>query len=305
MVELRNVGLAREIAKIHGLRLGRIVSVAGQGSVNRVYVLSSDTSRFVIRFAIDPLRQDEFEVEAWCLAQAAAYGIPSPRVVACGNLRKIPYLIQTFAEGAPGTKARSLASWRLMAEYARVVHTIPITDDAPDGLFSRFGRDLDEAWRAHLNYNLDQLVATDALIRLGVYPADQQTRLRSALTRLEDVELFFGLCHGDLSLRNLLVPRVGAPVLIDWGSASAGPVPYGDLVPLVKAHRVTGDPSTAELHAFAAGLGTPLEGISDTLEGLLLLAALDSVRWAIDQRPDRLDGIVASARAHIQHAPQF
>jgi len=300
----RDEELVREIAELQGLRPGRVDPVRGQGSVNRVFVISSDTSRFVVRFPVDPLRRDEFDVETWCLTQADAHGIPSPQVVARGHLRKVPYLIQTFVEGTPATQHPAAESRRTLAAYARVVHTIPLTADAPDGLFSRFGRDLHLAWQAHLTYNRDQLSSDDLLIKLGVYPADLQPRLRSGLTRLGSLEWSYGLRHGDLAPRNLLVPPAGLPVLIDWGSASAGPVPYGDLLPAVKMHRATGQPSTADLHAYAADLGTPLEQVVDIIEDLLLLDALDLVRWAIDQRPDRLGDVVASAQLHIQAMQQ-
>lgn len=50
----------------------------------------------------------------------------------------------------------------------------------------------------------------------------------------------------------------------------------------------------------AVGLGVRLDEIRITLERLLLLDALDLVRWAIDQRPDRLPDSVISARACTQ-----
>ena len=281
----RDAALAGEIAALHGLRPDRIASVEGGGSVNRVFVVHSEGPRFAVRFPIDPLRKDEFEVEAWCLTRAAAHGIPSPRVIARGEVREIPYLIQSFVEGVPGASGGSDDPWKWLARYARTMHTIDITHDAPDGLFSRFGRDLPAAWRAHLAYNLEQLVETDPLLRLAVYRPDQQTRLRSAIERLGDVELDFGLCHGDLSPRNLIFPRSGPPVLIDWGTAAVGPVPYGDLLPVVKAHHATGEPSYTELPAFAETLGRSLPEGRHTLDDLMLLEALDLVRWAIDQRP--------------------
>lgn len=145
-----------------------------------------------------------------------------------------------------------------------------------------------------------KLTPADPLIELGVYPTGQQERLRAALLELNDADLAFGLSHGDLSLRNLVVPDTGDPVLIDWGSASAGPLPFGDLLPAVRAHRLIDDPSSAELEALAVGLGVRLDEIQKALERLLLLDALDLVRWAIDQRPDRLHDTIASARAHLQ-----
>jgi len=185
------------------------------------------------------------------------------------------------------------------------VHTIPLTADAPDGLFTRFGRDLRAAWQEHLDYNYSQLSPDDPLILLGIYPAELRQLIRSRLTRLRNHHWAFGLRHGDLAPRNLLAPPVGAPVLIDWGCASTGPIPYGDLLPAVKEHRATGNPSKADLNTYAADLGTPLDHVGDIVEDLLLLDALDLVRWAIDQRPDRLNDVAASAHLHIQHMQQL
>lgn len=296
----RDFRLAREIARRHGLASEDIAPIVGHGSVNHVWVTGAGAARSVIRFAIDPLRTNELEVEAWCLDKASTAGIPSPGVITQGCLRAVPYLIETFVQGASGNERRSPELWRTLGSYARTVHSIAVTDDAPAALFSRFGRDLHEAWKGHLAYNVAQLTPADPLIALGVYPAGKQERLRAALTELNDADPAFGLCHGDLSLRNLLVPDTCDPVLIDWGSASAGPLPFGDLLPAVRGHRLIDDPSSAELEAFAVGLGVRLEECWNTLESLLLLDALDLVRWAIDQRPDRLHDSIAAARACIE-----
>ncbi len=296
----RDFRLARDIARRHGLASKDLSPIVGHGSVNHVWVTGAGAARSVIRFAIDPLRTNELEVEAWCLDKAFTAGIPSPGVIAQGCLRDVPYLIETFVQGAPGNERRSPELWRTLGSYGRTVHSIAVTDDAPAALFSRFGRDLHEAWKAHLAYNVAQLAPADPLIALGAYPAGRQERLRVALTELNDADLAFGLRHGDLSLRNLLVPDAGEPVLIDWGSASAGPLPFGDLLPAVRAHQLIDDPSSAELEAFAVGLGVRLEESWNMLESLLLLDALDLVRWAIDQRPDRLHDSIASARGCIQ-----
>lgn len=287
--------LARAIAVTHGLRPAKITELRGMGSVNHVFIVDTDTSRCVIRFAIDPLRQNDFQVESWALAQAAMHGIPSPGVVAEGLHREVPYLVQTFVDGVSGTERRSPNLWRTLGEYARTVHAIPVSADAPEGLFSRFGRNLPAAWEAHLGYNLDQLVPADPLISLGAYRSHEQPRLRDAIPQLRSTEWKFGLNHGDLSPRNLLVPPRDKPVLIDWGSACAGPVPFNDLLPLAKAHQIEDNPSARDLDAFADGYGISLE-VGDTLEHLLLLSALDLVRWAIEQRPDLVSEVVASAR---------
>ncbi|MGI8577890.1 MAG: phosphotransferase [Nocardioidaceae bacterium] len=155
----RDESLAWAMADRHGLRPDAITRVEGHGSVNHVFVASSGTERFVIRFAKDARRKDEYQIEAWCLAQAAAHGIPSPAVVARGTASGVPYLIQTFVAGASGAASGGAASWQWLARYARALHTIDVTG-APEGLFSRFGRDLPAGWLAHLEYNVEQLTPT-------------------------------------------------------------------------------------------------------------------------------------------------
>jgi Ser/Thr protein kinase RdoA (MazF antagonist) len=295
----RDAQLAAAIAEVHGLHAPSVTPIVGEGSVNHVFVVRSGEGALVVRFAIDSARQDSIDVEAWALTQATAHGIPSPSVVATGHVSGVPYLVQAFVEGVSGTERRSLQQWRTLGEYASMVHAIPVTAEAPDALFSRFGRDLPQAWQAHLQYNMDQLVETDPLITLGVYEIGQQSTLRARIINLQATHWTFGLNHGDLSMRNLLVPEYGDPVLIDWGSARAGPSPFLDFMNLRTAHCQQDDPSDQELRAFADGYGVSLERIEETLEDLAVLEALDLVRWAIDQRPDLLEQVVESARWHV------
>lgn len=300
----RDAKLAAAIGELHGLYAPSITPIVGAGSANHVFVVRSGEETLVVRFAIDDARQDSVDVEAWALTQAARHGIPSPTVVATGSLSGVPYLVQTFVEGVSGTERRTPQLWRTLGEYASRLHEIPVTEDAPDALFSRFGRDLPQAWRAHVQYNLNQLVKTDPLIALGVYDIGQQSSLRARISNLEATDFTFGLNHGDLAISNLLVPEHGAPVLIDWGSARTGPSPFLDFLGLLTAHRLQGDPSGQEFLAFADGYGVSLDRILETLENLMTLDALDLVRWAIDQRPDLIAQIAESAREHVaRYAP--
>jgi aminoglycoside phosphotransferase (APT) family kinase protein len=119
-----------------------------------------------------------------------------------------------------------------------------------------------------VEYNLGELDATDPLLRMGVYSSKQQDRLRKTLTELREIPMRFGLSHGDLSIRNLLLPAGESPVLIDWGSASFGPVPLTDLLLLDRDARNTGSPSDAECQAFAedrAFLDNQVNGVESVL----------------------------------------
>jgi aminoglycoside phosphotransferase (APT) family kinase protein len=248
----------------------------------------------VVRIPVDPLRQGEFEVEQWCLEQAAVRGVPGPGVVGHGDVSGTPYIVLTYVEGCTVDEHGDLAAWETLGRYGRVAHGFD-WPSGPDGLFTRFGRDPGEAWRRHLLYNADRLTETDPLIGLGVYPARDQPRLRDVVSRLLDHDFEYGLRHGDLAPRNLLRTAEGSLVLLDWGQASVGPVPHGDLLAAFRSHLVEGHPTVAELDALSAGLGEPLDALEGVLRDLLVLEALDRVRWALDKRPDRVAGLVRDA----------
>ena len=295
----RDVALARRIAAAHGLPVQPVVELTGRGSVNHVFVVGLPGERWVVRFAVDPLRTDEFATETWCLRLAAAAGIPSPVPVAAGVLDGVRYGVQGFVEhvGRDAVQARDL--WETLGRAARKINELPVAADAPAGLFSRFGRDLAAAWRAHLSYHLAQLTCEDRLPALGVYPLAEQPRLREVVLALAETPMAFGLSHGDLARRNVLVRPDGALVLLDWGSASCGPVPYTDLLTLHHHHEQEDDPSASDLAAFGRGYGLSPGAFEPTLAAMRQLAALDLVRWAAERRPDRLPEVVGWARDEL------
>jgi aminoglycoside phosphotransferase (APT) family kinase protein len=275
------------------------MELSGLGSVNRVFTLGLGNDRCVVRFAIDPLRGDEFATEAWCLEVAKSHGLPGPETLASGTFCGVPYAIQRFVPHVPPDRVSRRDLWQTLGRYARRINDLPVTDDAPVGLFSRFGRDLPAAWQAHLAYNLAELTSEDPLISLGVYAPEEQPRLRSIISVLARTPMRFGLSHGDLAVRNVLVSPDGTLVLMDWGSASCGPVPYTDLLTLVRHHDQDDDPSTADLAAFGAGYGVDLSEIWHIVEAVRQVSALDLVRWAAERRPDRLAELVVLARREL------
>jgi aminoglycoside phosphotransferase (APT) family kinase protein len=295
----RDGALASRIAARHGLPVEPIEELTGRGSVNHVFVVGAPSHRFVIRFAVDPLRADEFATEAWCLQLARSAAIPSPETIAHGTLDGAAYGIQRFVSDAGRNRISRRRLWEMLGRYARTVNKAPLTADAPQGLYSRFGRDLSAAWQAHLAYNLAELTDEDHLLALQVYPRAAQPQLRGIIRGLAATTIEFGLSHGDLAARNVLVPPTGAPVLMDWGSASCGPVPFTDLLILQGQHDHTGDPRADELEAFSLGYGLDLDELAPTMDAMRRLTALDLVRWAVERRPDRLPELVPWARAEL------
>lgn len=295
----RGIEVARAVAARHGLD-GPFRVVEKRGAVNHVVVVGSGVDRFVVRCALDPEPDDEYATEGWCSRRASEYGIRTPEVVADGVIDGIAYGVQRFVDGVGGDVLADPELWSVLGRAGFAINQIGPDPSAPDRLFTRFGRDLPGAWDAHLAYHVDQLDTHDPLLRDGVYSARRQRLLRDTVTALEDHPMRFGLSHGDLTTRNLLVPQDDDPVLIDWGSASFGPVPWTDLLVLERNARDDGHPSRAELAACADALGVDLTEQRDVFATLWQLHLIDLVRWATERRPDRLAGCLEDLVAELE-----
>ena len=278
------------------------VEVLAGGNQNHAVRLRSRTSDVVLRFARDTRRltMDPFDVEQWCSGAAAEAGIATPPTVARAHVGGHSVIVQEFVPGAPAD-ASDLQAW---AAIGRVAGSLADIDPAgaPDGLFSRFGRDLDAAWLAHLDYNIAALGSGDPLLELGVYDPEQRAALRQILTDLRARPLRQGVSHGDLSTRNLIADTAGGYVVLDWGSAIAGPVPWTDLE-LIQRWHVTGDPvsevSASAWQAVLSGAGVSESTADELVPELQILHVLDVIRWALDRRPDRIQEFVLQARSAI------
>ena len=262
--------------------------------MNEVCVVGDPGDRYVVRARSGHGALAEFEAEAWCSAAARGVGLVTPRILFWGVEEGASYSVQEAVEGDSGERHRDDDLWRFLGESARKIASIDLRC-APEILFSRFGRDLSAAWRSHLFYNLDQLTLADPLIVLGAYGADELKVLRAMVSSISRQSFDQGLLHGDLALRNVLLPTVGEPVLIDWGSARTGPVPSTDLINLLRNRDDQQNPTDVEIDAFASGFGSGPELIQGVRD-LRVLHCLDVARWALDHAPERVEIAIADIR---------
>lgn len=290
--------LVPRLAERHGLPWGPIVDPPWPGVVNDVCVVGPPHDRHVIRARDGVSALAEFEREAWCADAARRAGILTPATVLWGVEGRVSYSVQEWMPGVSGEARRSDDLWRFLGECARAIAGIDLTR-APDGLFLRFGRDLADAWSAHLAYNLTQLTPADPLIRLGVYDETDRPALRAMVDTISDERVAFGLAHGDLALRNLIISPDGEPVLIDWGSAATGPVPSTDLIGLLRNRDEQQNPTDREIDAFIVGFAADPSAVRVALRDLRVLHSLDIVRWAPDAAPERVASTAADARAVV------
>lgn len=268
---------AVSIALLHGISPCQVQELPG-GNQNHAVRIADEKVDVVVRFAKDAdFVAETFDVETWCLGAAAKAGIRTSELVVRGHAYGTSYIILGYTPGSTAS-ADDPKAWEAVGLAAGAGASIELLE-APEALFSRFGRDLDAAWNAHLEYNLSMLGPSDPLMHLGVYEESDRSSLCEILSSLHGRQLKQGLVHGDLSSRNIIAGE--GYTVIDWGAAHAGPAPWGDLAILYRWH-VTND-RESPVSDMAWGRVLSSAGINRVyaeavLAEVVTLSALDVVR---------------------------
>ena len=281
-------------------RSGEAVDVRkhAQGANNDIYVASGSGEKFVVKLS-KPHREngalEEYRKEAWCAGRARALGVPTPQVMEVGVEAGRAFEVAAFVDGRPPLPADEAATWHALGSYARRIHEIPTTGwgvrFAEDGVFS-------ESWLAHLEYNINALVPGDELLARSVFDAAMSRKLRGEFERLRRTDFQFGLCHGDITLQNMLIGEGGTSWLLDWGCAAAAVVPHYEINEILR----TAKASPPLLEAFLDGYQLSTEtfvAMDRDLRALAAMREVDTLRWALDRKPDMIAPLSASARVVV------
>lgn len=283
--------LARIVQEI-GADDGSALRLHG-GEVNVTHRVTAPTGDVVVRFPRDRRRHDEFPVERWATRTAAAAGLPVARTLSTGAVHGVPFIVSEYVAQSQEPVERP---WSWLGSYARTIGTFDLSD-APASVFSRFGRDLEDAWRQHLAYNGAELRPDDPIAADGAYATSDLARIRSSLSGLEQTSFTFGLAHGDLAPRNLLsAGSAQPPVLIDWGGATTGPAPWTEARRAYEwafCDRTITEPEYAEL---LTALGLDPRSDNPTIAAMVVLHLIDVTRWPRDIRPDLYPAYVLRCR---------
>lgn len=270
----------------------------GQGSNNTNYLAGNGDKRVVVKLS-RPHREagalDEYRKEAWCASRARELDIATPEVLEFGVFDGRVFEVQSFVEGRTPLISEAESTWQALGDYARRIHSIPVTGWgrtlAADGHFA-------ESWTSHLEYNVAALRTDDELIARGVLTEASSLRLRGELECLVRRDFRFGLCHGDIALWNTLIDGNGTPWLLDWGCAASSVVPHYEINEIMR----TAKPSGPQLAAFLTGYGLSSKELTAMARELCVLAALreiDTLRWAIEKRPEMIASLAEGARRAV------
>jgi len=282
----------------------RILRILGRGSVNKVFIVEAPNTKLVVRMGDQNECLNEYTKEAWCIDKAAVRGVPVATVIDVGVIEEHAYMIQAYIAGDEGRDSHFPRShiWRQLGRYARLIHSIEVAgfgltlQDLTQG-------DSRESWLEYVNYNIESLNENDELIKLKVVTHSESRVVKEIFEDLKRKAFNFGLNHGDLSLKNVIVDESGKVNLLDWGSAEASIVPYHDLIQILKMNMLENDPDDTAIQSFLDGYGisqSEFELMRPTLDSLLILRAFDKLRWAIDWGLEGLKRFMTEARQAVE-----
>ncbi|GAB5387410.1 MAG: hypothetical protein Alpg2KO_03780 [Alphaproteobacteria bacterium] len=263
-----------------------LLPLSDQGECNIALGAEYTGRRVVVRLNRDRA-SDEFAKEHWCLGVAQEAGLSVPQSLGFGQSDGWNYAIHSDGGRTPALQSGAKSQiklWRWLGQQASLLQGIHVSgfgeklEAGTDGHFT-------DIWDSYLTGNLAAL--PEEAVAFGL-PAKDTEWLAQRLKQLEQGNHSIGLCHGDLSLRNVVINEAGQPCLIDWGCAHAHVAPQYDLWEVLRQH----GPDSPECAAFLEGLGIcdRDDQIQKTCQALdvLLLCAFDLMRWARDRAPDKL-----------------
>jgi len=190
------------VKKDLGEEVRSISEILTFGSVNNVYNVTTERGSYIIRINDAENKRLEFLKEEWCINAVTKIGIPSPCIIKNEIIDGYPYMIQEKIEGVNGStcsKEVQLKIYNFLGECARKFNTIPDID-LPELKEAEFH----ENWQSKLDYNIQQLTASDSLLSNGIFNFNEHQKLKAALTSLKNMNFTMGLVHGDLSPRNVI-----------------------------------------------------------------------------------------------------
>lgn len=276
-----------------------VTPIIEKGSVNQIFVVRTGTGSLIVRLNEAEHYFEEYERERRCIEQAAYIGVPGPVVLETGTVGAAAYMIESLIEGENGEDSSpdKLELWQKLGHYARLIHSIKAVPSPGLELtnFDNFAI----TWQGFLNYNIESLTEDDPLIKLGVFDKTQIIEIKRNFEALRNRKYNFGLVHSDLAPRNTIVEPSGRVSLLDWGCAEINIVPHTELVVLLGWQINEYYPSEVEFKAFLRGYGlswADYELLKPEVEILLLLRSIDTVRWAIERKPDRVQPLAAKAK---------
>lgn len=222
--------LAKRIIEHHfGQPPSRIV-YKRSGQTNYVFAVNHVEGQFVVRISPGPEKIESFRKELWATQKAREAGVPTPEVLAVGNIASEPYMITRRVTGAEATHhPRRGHIVHDIGQYAQIINSIRTTN---------FGANFDwttneaknNTWSEYLDNELDLERRFGLFTQHEILSTRQMDRLRNVIDDTRALDIQPSLNHGDLRLKNVIVDDDGEiAAIVDWEDCLSTIAPQWEL----------------------------------------------------------------------------
>jgi aminoglycoside phosphotransferase (APT) family kinase protein len=222
--------LAKKIVEHHFNQPPTRIVYKRSGLSNNVYAVNHVEGQFVVRISPEPEKMEAFRKELWATQKVREAGVPSPEVLAVGNIGSEPYMITRRVTGAEATHhPRRSHIVHEMGRYAQIINSIRTTNFGSNFEWTT-NEPQHRTWAEYLDneWKVNQ--------RLGVFAqhqilSDQQLqKLKRIIDDTRSMHVQPSLNHSDLRLKNLIVDDDGEiAAIIDWEDCLSTIAPQWEL----------------------------------------------------------------------------
>ena len=189
----------KSVSQIHG------------GLANFVFDVKVCDKELVVRISNRPGRLQFFLKEQWAVRKAREFKVPVPEILEVGNeVDGRPYMVLEKIAGRSADQCVDrVATLRRLAEYARIINSIPTNAFGHVFDWSKNKLSRNESWAEFLESEFAIEARISLFRKQKVFSA---TALRNFLKRVEHLkQLDFTprLNHGDLRLKNVILDDGG------------------------------------------------------------------------------------------------
>ena len=255
--------IARRIIEHHfGQPPSRIV-YKRSGRTNYVFAINHVEGQFVVRISPEPEKTEAFTKERWATQKVREVGVPSPEVLAVGNIGSEPYMITRRVTGSEATHhPRRNHIVHEMGRYAQIINSIRTTN---------FGANFDwttnesknATWSDYLDKEWDFQRRLSVFSKHEMLSSHQIDGIKKIIDDTRTMRIQPSLNHGDLRFKNVIVDDDGEiTAIVDWEECLSTIAPEWELS--IALHDLTID----EKNSFIEGYGLDLTHV-ETMSPLI------------------------------------
>ena len=222
--------LAKKIVEHHfGQQPTRIV-YKRSGLSNYVFVINHVEGQFVVRISPEPGKIEAFRKELWATQKVREVGVPSPEVLAVGNIGAEPYMITRRVTGSEATHHPNRSHIiKEMGRYAQIINSIRTAN---------FGANFDwttneprnSTWVEYVDKELEIEKRLLVFTQHKILSTQQADRLRRIIDDARTMRIEPALNHGDLRFKNVIVDDDGEiTAILDWEECLSTVAPQWEL----------------------------------------------------------------------------